>query len=194
MNQGGDIQEKVVIFSAPSGAGKTTIVHALLDELPELSFSISACSRSPRPNEVDGKDYFFIGLDSFKSYIEQEAFVEWEEVYKDHFYGTLRSELTRIWSDSKVVIFDVDVQGGIKLKRKFRDAALSVFVMPPSIEVLEDRLRKRSTETEDKLKQRIEKAEAEMKLASEFDVILENRELEKAIEEASGLIQHFIRS
>lgn len=192
MSQTDQIQGKVIIFSAPSGAGKTTIVHALLREIPELSFSISACSRLPRPNETDGKDYFFIGLEKFKNQIEQKEFVEWEEVYKDHYYGTLKSELSRIWSNSKTVVFDVDVQGGINLKAKFNNSALSVFVMPPNIEVLEQRLRMRKTETEEKIKQRIEKAEAEMKLSNKFDVVIKNDSLENAIAKAQKLIRNFI--
>jgi guanylate kinase len=192
LSQTDQIHGKVIIFSAPSGAGKTTIVHALLKEIPELSFSISACSRLPRQNETDGKDYFFIGLEKFKKQIEQKEFVEWEEVYKDHYYGTLKSELSRIWSNSKTVVFDVDVQGGINLKEKFNNSALSVFVMPPSVEVLEQRLRMRKTETEEKIKQRIEKAEAEMKLSNKFDVVLKNDSLENAIDEAQKLIRNFI--
>jgi len=192
LSQTDQIHGKVIIFSAPSGAGKTTIVHALLKEIPELSFSISACSRLPRQNETDGKDYFFIGLEKFKKQIEQKEFVEWEEVYKDHYYGTLKSELSRIWSNSKTVVFDVDVQGGINLKEKFNNSALSVFVMPPSVEVLEQRLRMRKTETEEKIKQRIEKAEAEMKLSNKFDVVIKNDSLENAIDEAQNLIRNFI--
>jgi len=183
----------VIIFSAPSGAGKTTIVHALLKEIPELTFSISACSRLPRENEKDGKDYFFIGVEQFKDQIEQDQFVEWEEVYKEHYYGTLKSELSRIWSEAKTVVFDVDVQGGINLKAKFNNSALSVFVMPPNIEVLEHRLRMRKTETEEKIKQRIEKAEAEMKLSNKFDVVIKNDNLENAIDEAKKLIHNFIK-
>ena len=193
MSQVNQIQGKVIIFSAPSGAGKTTIVHALLKEIPELTFSISACSRLPRENEKDGKDYFFIGVEQFKDQIEQDQFVEWEEVYKEHYYGTLKSELSRIWSDSKTVVFDVDVQGGINLKAKFNNSALSVFVMPPNIEVLEHRLRMRKTETEEKIKQRIEKAEAEMKLSNKFDVVIKNDNLENAIDEAKKLIHNFIK-
>ena len=193
MSQVNQIQGKVIIFSAPSGAGKTTIVHALLKEIPELTFSISACSRLPRENEKDGKDYFFIGVEQFKDQIEQDQFVEWEEVYKEHYYGTLKSELSRIWSEAKTVVFDVDVQGGINLKAKFNNSALSVFVMPPNIEVLEHRLRMRKTETEEKIKQRIEKAEAEMKLSNKFDVVIKNDNLENAIDEAKKLIHNFIK-
>ena len=139
---------KCVIFSAPSGAGKTTIVHYLLKQNLGLEFSVSACSRDPRSNEVDGRDYHFLGLEGFKEKIEQDAFVEWEEVYTDNFYGTLKSEIERIWSHGKTVIFDVDVIGGLNIKRIFGEQALAIFVQPPSYDELEARLRKRSTETE----------------------------------------------
>ena len=165
---------KVIIFSAPSGAGKTTIVRALLDELSELSFSISACSRDPRGQEVNGKDYHFIGIEGFKKKIKNNEFVEWEEVYQDHFYGTLNSELTRIWNANKTVVFDVDVVGGMSLKKKFGKKALAIFVMPPSLIVLEERLRNRNTDSEQKIQQRLEKAEHEISLSSGFDVILKN--------------------
>ena len=165
---------KVIIFSAPSGAGKTTIVRALLDELSELSFSISACSRNPRGQEVNGKDYHFIGIEGFKNKIKNNEFVEWEEVYQDHFYGTLNSELTRIWNANKTVVFDVDVVGGMSLKKKFGKNALAIFVMPPSLMVLEERLRNRNTDSQQKIRQRLEKAEQEISLSSGFDVILKN--------------------
>ena len=185
---------KVIIFSAPSGAGKTTIVRSLLDKMPALSFSVSACSREPRPNETDGKDYFFIGVEGFRERIKKDDFLEWEEVYTDHYYGTLNSELTRIWSESKTVVFDVDVEGGITIKKKLKEAALSIFVMPPSIEELEKRLRSRKTETEEKIRQRISKAALEMSQSNSFDVVLENDNLEKAIDEARVLVEKFINT
>ena len=148
---------KCVIFSAPSGAGKTTIVHHLLSQDLGLEFSVSACSRDPRKNEVDGVDYHFLGLEGFKSKISKDAFVEWEEVYTNNLYGTLKSEMERIWSEGKTVIFDVDVIGGLNLKKIFQDDAYAVFVQPPSYEELEKRLRGRSTETEDKINQRMER-------------------------------------
>ncbi|NVK64506.1 MAG: guanylate kinase, partial [Flavobacteriales bacterium] len=138
---------KCIIFSAPSGAGKTTIVHALLEKDLGLEFSVSACSRDPRPNEVHGEDYYFLGVEGFKEKIDEDAFIEWEEVYTNNFYGTLRSEIERIWSQGKTVIFDVDVIGGLSLKRLFLDDAFAVFVQPPSYEELEKRLRGRSTES-----------------------------------------------
>lgn len=185
-------QGKVIIFSAPSGAGKTSIVRALLSKTPTLEFSVSACSRAPRPNEVDGKDYFFIPSQEFKNKISSGDFLEWEEVYTNHFYGTLNSELSRIWSESKIVIFDVDVKGGINIKEKLGDAALSIFVMPPSIEELENRLRSRKTESEDKIQQRISKANEELQDAKHFDVVLENDNFDRAVEEAESIVQNFI--
>ena len=194
MSQKKEIDGKVIIFSAPSGAGKTTIVRSLLEKNPSLSFSISACSREPRPNEINGNDYFFIGVDGFRERIKKDDFLEWEEVYKDHYYGTLNSELKRIWSDSKTVVFDVDVKGGITIKNKLKEAALSVFVMPPSIEELEKRLRSRETETEEKIKQRISKAALEMSQSNAFDVVLENDNLEQAISKAAALVEKFINT
>ena len=183
---------KVIIFSAPSGAGKTTIVRALLDSLSELSFSISACSRDPRGQEVNGKDYHFIGIEGFKNKIKNNEFVEWEEVYQDHFYGTLNSELIRIWNVNKTVVFDVDVKGGMSLKKKFGKKALAIFVMPPSLMVLEERLRNRNTDSEQKIQQRLEKAEQEIALSSGFDVILKNDQLDNAISDAKAIVNQFL--
>ena len=185
---------KVIIFSAPSGAGKTTIVRALLDEVSELSFSISACSRASRGHEVNGKDYHFIGIEGFKNKIKNNEFAEWEEVYQDHFYGTLNSELTRIWNANKTVVFDVDVVGGMSLKKKFGKKALAIFVMPPSLVVLEERLRNRNTDSEQKIQQRLEKAEQEISLSSGFDVILKNDKLDIAISEANAIVNQFLVS
>ena len=168
---------KCVIFSAPSGAGKTTIVHHLLNQNIGLEFSVSACSRDPRPNEVDGKDYHFLGVDGFKNNIEAGAFVEWEEVYTNNFYGTLKSEIERIWSHGKAVIFDVDVIGGLNIKRIFGEQAIAIFVQPPSYDELESRLRGRSTETEEKIQQRMAKAKNELGFAKDFDCILVNDNL-----------------
>ncbi len=183
---------KCIIFSAPSGAGKTTIVHYLLKQIPELSFSISACSREPRINEINGKDYYFLGIENFKLKIDGEEFVEWQEVYENNFYGTLHSELIRIWEEEKIVIFDVDVIGGINLKKYFGDQALSVFVQPPSIKDLEKRLRFRSTETEEKIVIRLAKAEEELSKSTEFDLVVVNDDLEKACEFALEKIKYFI--
>jgi guanylate kinase len=183
-----------VIFSAPSGAGKTTIVHALLDANIGLEFSVSACSRDPRPNEVNGKDYHFLGIEGFREKIETNAFVEWEEVYTNNFYGTLRSEIERIWKNGHTVIFDVDVIGGLNLKKIFGEQALAIFVQPPSYEELEQRLRFRSTETEEKIAQRMSKAREELSYAVKFDHILVNDQLENAIDSAKELVQEFIHS
>lgn len=183
---------KCVIFSAPSGAGKTTIVQYLLDEIPDLAFSISACSRDPRGEEEHGKHYYFLGVDGFRQKIENGDFLEWEEVYTNNFYGTLNSELERIWSAGKTVIFDVDVVGGLNLKKIIGEKALSIFVQPPSFADLERRLRFRSTETEEKISMRLEKAHIELERASEFDYILLNDNLENACREAETVVRKFI--
>ncbi len=185
---------KCVIFSAPSGAGKTTIVHHLLQQQLGLEFSVSACSREPRPNEKDGIDYYFLGVDEFKHRIQQDAFLEWEEVYTDNFYGTLKSEIERIWSNGNTVIFDVDVVGGLNLKRIFGDHALAVFVQPPTIDELEKRLRYRSTETEEKINQRMAKAQKELSYARDFDVVLVNDNLEEACKNARTLVSQFLQN
>jgi guanylate kinase len=186
-----EMKGKCIIFSAPSGAGKTTIVHHLLANNPKLEFSISACSRVPRPNEVDQKDYHFLGVEGFKQKIAENAFIEWEEVYTDNFYGTLKSEIERIWAKGNTVLFDVDVIGGLNLKTNFGEQALSIFVKPPSYDELEKRLRLRSTESEDKIQQRMAKAENELKFATQFDEILLNDDLQKAFEKAETLVEEF---
>lgn len=185
---------KCVIFSAPSGAGKTTIVHDLLTKNLGMEFSVSACSRDPRPNEVDKKDYHFLGVDGFKAKIKDDAFVEWEEVYTNNFYGTLKSEMERIWSEDKAVIFDVDVIGGLNIKKQFGDNAFAVFVKPPSYEELEKRLRGRSTESEDKINQRMMKATKELAFAEEFDIILVNDNLAEACDKAKELVSNFLNN
>ncbi len=187
-----EITGKCIIFSAPSGAGKTTLVHKLLESFEQYAFSISACSREPRENEIDGVDYYFIGLENFKQKISENAFVEWEEVYKDNFYGTLKSELIRIWSMGKTVVFDVDVVGGLNLKKVFKNNALAIFVNPPSMEILEERLRGRKTESEEEIQMRISKALDEMERAAEFDVIIENNILEQAVEEVKAVAAEFV--
>lgn len=187
------VSGKCIIFSAPSGAGKTTIVRYLLNHFEHLEFSISACSRDPRENEINGVDYYFLGVEGFQEKISENALVEWEEVYKDNFYGTLRTEIERIWSKGKTVIFDVDVVGGLNLKRVLGENALSIFVEPPSYEELENRLRGRSTETEEKIIMRLEKAHQELSFAKEFDVVLINDNLERACENAIQIIERFTR-
>jgi len=184
---------KLIIFSAPSGSGKTTLVHHLLSK-PELklAFSVSATSRSKRPNETHGKDYYFLSADEFRKRIESGDFLEWEEVYTDQFYGTLKSEIDRIHAEGKHVMFDVDVVGGLNIKKQFGDDALAVFVKPPSIEELEKRLRNRSTESEESLQKRVGKAAREMEYAGQFDVILVNDDLETAKLEAEQLVLDFI--
>ena len=186
---------KCVIFSAPSGAGKTTIVKQLLLK-PELKleFSISATTRSPRGAEQNGKDYYFLSVENFKSQIENDGLVEWEEVYENSFYGTLKAELDRIWDKGNHVVFDVDVKGGLNLKKLFGKNALSIFIMPPSIEVLEERLRGRATDAEDKIKQRLAKAEFELSFAPQFDVQIINDVLETSIDEAFREISDYIRN
>lgn len=190
MNEG-----KLFVFSAPSGSGKTTIVRHLLEntELP-IDFSISAASRAPRANEIDGKDYYFLSVEAFKTKIESNAFLEWEEVYADNFYGTLKSELTRIWSQGKHVIFDIDVVGGLNIKKQFPQNTLSIFVQPPSLEEMENRLRGRGTETEEKIQMRIGKAVEEMAYSKDFDVVLINDDLDTAKKEAFDLLTDFIKN
>jgi guanylate kinase len=183
---------KLVIISAPSGAGKTTIVKHLLDSGLKLTFSVSATTRTIRSNEKDGKDYYFLSSEEFRQRVENVEFIEWEEVYKDHLYGTLKSEIERIWTKGNHVLFDVDVKGGINLKLKFGKEAISIFVMPPSIEELEKRLIKRGTDCPSKINMRVEKAREEIKLADKFDHIILNDNLEQAQSKAYNLVAGFI--
>ena len=184
---------KLIVFSAPSGSGKTTIVRHLLAQADlNLEFSISAASREPRGEEVNGKDYYFMSTEDFKKHIKNEDFLEWEEVYRDNFYGTLKSEVERIWGLGKNVIFDIDVAGGLRIKSKFPNETLAVFVKPPSIDELKIRLKKRSTESEDKINMRIAKASVELATAPQFDVVIKNYDLEVALEEAHQLVKDFI--
>ncbi len=188
MNQG-----KLIIFSAPSGAGKTTIVHHLLKTFPgQVSFSISATTRAPRGDEINNKDYYFISKEEFLHKVAKHEFVEFEEVYSGTFYGTLKDEIQRIWNEGKSVIFDLDVEGGLRLKKKYGDNALAIFVQPPSLEVLIERFTGRGTDSDEKLKERIRKSEKELTYAPKFDIVLKNNVLEKACEEAEQLLLDFI--
>lgn len=183
---------KLVIFSAPSGAGKTTIVHYLLNKIPELEFSISATTREQRGAELNEKDYYFISKEDFLHRVAKHEFVEFEEVYSGTFYGTLKSEIERIWEGGKTVVFDIDVEGGLRLKKKYGDQALAIFVQPPSLEVLVQRLAGRGTDSAEKLRERIAKAEKELDYAPKFDVILANNDLQTACKEAEKLVKDFI--
>jgi guanylate kinase len=184
---------KLIVFSAPSGSGKTTIVRNLLgQEELNLEFSISATSREPREGEIDGVDYYFMSLEQFKKHMKDDDFLEWEEVYRDNFYGTLKSEVDRIWAMGKNVIFDIDVVGGLRIKRKFPEQTLAVFVRPPSVEELKIRLKKRKTESDEKINMRVAKASVEMMTAPRFDFIIENDKLEKALKEAKELVAKHI--
>lgn len=186
------MSKKLIIFSAPSGAGKTTIVKHLLSQNLGLEFSISAASREKRPREVHGRDYYFLSVEEFKAKIKNNEFIEWEEVYVNHFYGTLKSEVDRIWSNGNSVIFDVDVIGGLNIKNQYKDKALAVFVMPPSLDELRNRLTLRSTESPENLKKRIEKAEAEISFSDRFDRLIVNDVLESALEEATKVVKEFL--
>jgi guanylate kinase len=186
-------QGKLIIFSAPSGAGKTTIVKHLLTKFPALSFSISATTRESRGDEKNEKDYYFISKEDFLHRVARQEFVEFEEVYSGTFYGTLRSEIQRIWDNDQHVIFDIDVEGGLRLKRKYEDDALAIFVQPPSLEVLKERLTGRGTDSEEKLQERFIKAEKELAYADKFDLILKNFDLETACLEAEKLVGDFIK-
>lgn len=186
------MQGKLIIFSAPSGAGKTTIVRHLLQKFPQLSFSISATTRESRGSEQHENDYYFISKEDFLHKIAHQEFVEFEEVYSGTFYGTLRSEIERIWKEGKHVIFDIDVEGGLRLKRKYEDDALAIFVQPPSLEVLKERLTGRGTDSQEKLRERFIKAEKELEYADKFDVILKNFDLDTACAEAEILIKEFL--
>ncbi len=187
------MENKVMVFSAPSGAGKTTIVTHLLKAFNKLEFSVSATSRAPRGQEVDGKDYYFLSVKEFKKRIKNNEFVEYEEVYPGSFYGTLKSEVERIWAKGNVIMFDVDVKGGVSIKRIFGEKAFTVFIMPPSLEVMEKRLRARGTDSEEAIKTRVAKAAEEMTYAAKFDAVLVNDVLEESFEKAERLVKLFTR-
>ena len=184
---------KLIVFSAPSGSGKTTIVRHLLGlKNLNLEFSISATSREPRGEEINGSDYYFISTKDFKNHIKNDDFLEWEEVYRDNFYGTLKSEVERIWALGKHVIFDIDVAGGLRIKKKFPEETLAVFVKPPSVDELKIRLKKRKTESEDRINMRIAKASVELATAPQFDQIIKNYDLAVALKEAEELVANFV--
>lgn len=184
--------QKLIIITAPSGAGKTSIVKRLMQTNLPLGFSISACTRTRREGEVDGKDYYFISAESFKQKIQKKEFAEYEEVYEGSFYGTLNSEIERIWNNDEAVLFDIDVQGALHLKETFKEKALTIFIKPPSIEVLIERLTNRNTESEESLKKRIGKASIELQYEAKFDQVVENIELDKAFLETQTLIINFL--
>ncbi len=183
---------KLIVISAPSGAGKTSIVHFLLGKTDALSFSVSACSRARRDNETDGIDYHFLTVDEFQKEIKEDSFLEWEEVYKNQYYGTLKSEVERIWKEGKTVIFDVDVVGGINIKKQYQKECLSIFIMPPSLAVLEERLQKRGSESKESLQKRVAKAKEEIAKRMEFDQVILNDDFEVACMETMEVIQKFI--
>ena len=186
------MSKKVVIFSAPSGSGKSTVVSHVLPLHPEMEFSVSATSRKPRGTEQDGVEYLFYSADIFRKLVEMDKFVEYEEVYKDNFYGTLKSEVNRIWSKGHVIIFDVDVKGGVNLKKYFGDRALSVFIQAPSVEALRQRLINRGTDSLEAIESRVAKAAEEMTYADKFDYILVNDDLETALKEAEQVVDKFL--
>lgn len=186
---------KLIIFSAPSGSGKTTIVRYLLEQSElNLAFSVSATSRPRRGKEKQGEHYYFKSVSEFKKLIKSDSFLEWEEVYRDNFYGTLKSEVERLWAEGKNVIFDIDVAGGLRIKKKFPEKTLAVFVKPPSVDELKIRLKKRSTEDDDKINMRIAKASVELATAPQFDKIIKNTDLDTALKEAKALVLEFLAS
>lgn len=185
---------KVIIFSAPSGSGKTTLVKYALEEFSNLAFSVSCTTRKPRGAELDGIDYHFVSPEEFRRRIVRDEFVEFEEVYTDQYYGTLKSEVEKIWNQGKTVIFDVDVKGGISLKKYFREKAMSIFIMPPSIEELERRLINRATDDADTIKTRVAKAAEEMTYQTKFDVTIVNTDLQQAKSDVKRIIEEFLQN
>jgi guanylate kinase len=184
--------KKAIIFSAPSGAGKTTLVKELLQKISTLSFSISACNRPPRNSEIDGHDYHFLTTESFKQKIKEGAFLEWEEVYSNMFYGTLHSEIDRVWASGKQVIFDVDVQGGVQLKKHFDKQALSIFIAPPSLDILTQRLTNRGTDSNTDIIKRLSKAKEELEYQADFDVVIVNDDLEQSVDRCYKEVSKFL--
>ncbi|MGM0612421.1 MAG: guanylate kinase [Bacteroidota bacterium] len=188
------MEGKLIIFSAPSGAGKTTIVHRVLDKFNNIEFSISATTRQPRSGEKHGEDYYFLSVPDFKRRIIKNEFIEYEAVYQNQFYGTLKSELDRIWGKGKHVIFDVDVQGGLNIKKQYPKKALAIFIMPPGLEILEKRLLSRAKDDERSIKERLNKARHELTYAHDFDKVIVNEDLDEAVNEAIQIINNFLNS
>ena len=184
---------KLIVITAPSGSGKTSIVHYLLDNVSTLSFSVSACSRKKRKNEIHGKDYYFLTLQEFKKKIKKNIFVEWEQVYTNHYYGTLKSELERIWSEGKTVVFDVDTIGAINIKKQYQEDCLTIFIMPPSLDVLKKRLIARGSESEKDLMLRLDKAELEISRNKDFDKVILNDNFDLACKESLQIVREFIK-
>ena len=189
-----EYKKKVIIFSAPSGSGKTTVVRHLLKKYQQLEFSISSTSRKKRTDEIDGKDYYFIESDEFKRLVDNDEFIEYEEVYDGRFYGTLKKEAERIWNEGKIIVFDVDVKGGMKLKETYGNNALSVFIMPTSLEVLYSRLISRGTELLEDIEKRVLRADIELSYANDFDIIILNDDLQTALQEAETIVEEWINS
>ena len=185
---------KLIVFAAPSGAGKTTIVRSLLKRMHQLCFSVSACTRAKRECEIEGKDYYFMTKEEFLEKIHEHEFVEWEEVYADHFYGTLKSEVDRIWDEGKYVVFDIDVKGALSIKNIYKERALTIFVKPPSIDHLRSRLFKRASDSEENIERRVQKAAKEMIFESLFDISLLNDDLETAVKQAEAIVSTFLKS
>jgi guanylate kinase len=184
--------EKLIIVAAPSGAGKTTIVKHIMKGNKNIAFSVSATTRTIRPKEKDGVDYYFLSVEKFKALIQKNAFVEWEEVYENQFYGTLVSEIQRLWQVGKVIIFDVDVQGALNIKKQFKDQSITIFIKPPSLEILKKRLLNRKTETPESLKKRVEKAEFELTFEEKFDFVIVNDLLDNAFVQADNIVNKFL--
>jgi guanylate kinase len=187
------VSGKIIIITAPSGSGKTTLVKQLLTDMKQLQFSISACTRAPRNNETHGKDYYFYSVDTFKKLIEEDAFAEWEMVYEGKYYGTLKTELQRIWSEGCIPLVDVDVEGALSIQNVYPDSSLTIFIQPPSIEELRARLLKRGTETIKSLEERISKASLELSFAPQFDKIIINDKIELAAEEFKTTVMEFLK-
>jgi guanylate kinase len=186
-------QNKIIIITAPSGAGKTSITHYLLRTFPQLAFSVSAATRQARGNEKNGVDYYFISLDDFKNKIQHNEFVEWEMVYEGKYYGTLKSELQRMWDNNQVPVLDIDVKGAIHVRQQYPDTSLTIFIEPPSVEVLRKRLQSRGTETEESLAARVNKASYEISFKDQFDVCILNDNLDKACKEANDVVAAFLQ-